>query len=407
MTAQPTTYLEKAIAGELDELRSSTAGRNNKLFSVATRLYSFVEAGVSDETTMHDLLTEEGLAIGLTRNEVRSTLKSARKRAANMSEADRQALAAKCQGQRYTAAQTAPAAPELCDPPGGAWQATGLALVRWARRQLEAAPAAQDYLIGRGLSLRTISAAGLGYNPTGRWSERRWWGLAPDQDGNERIWLPSGIVIPYAIGGELWKLAIRRDVVKPDQERYKTLPGSANALYNADALQPGRPAMLVEGVFDALSVQQAASDLIAPVASGTSGARRVRWLSRLALCSEVLVSLDADGPGDEASHYWCGVLENARRWRPYFDDAAAMLEAEQDVRGWVLSGLIEALNAGGPAPWAAGASGLWQDVRAYWQGELAARPDALTRLAGICQARGYDYEATMEALGGSSWQSSN
>jgi 5S rRNA maturation endonuclease (ribonuclease M5) len=398
MTTASTTYLDRAIAGELDELRSSTAGRNNKLFVVAARLYAFVEAGASDEQTMSDLLTTEGLATGLHRDEVRSTLKSARKRATHMSEADRQALAAKCQGQRHTAHQTAPSAPELCEAPGEAWQATGAAFAEWAKLCLWASQGAMNCLLGRGLSLKTISAAHLGYNPTGRWSERSKWGLAPDPDGNTRMWLPAGIVIPWYAAGELWKLSIRREVVKGDQERYKTISGSANALYNADALQFGTPAMLVEGVFDALAVQQTAGDLVAAVASGTSGARRVRWLSSLALCSEVLISLDADRPGDEASHYWCEVLDNARRHRPYYADPSQMLQDEQDVRDWVLSGLIAALNSGGPAPWAAAASGLWVDVRAYWQGELAAQSGALGRLQGICQARGYDYDATVEAL---------
>jgi DNA primase len=259
-------------------------------------------------------------------------------------------------------------------------------------------PQAMLYLRGRGLTGTTIHAAWLGYNPSGRWSERSKWGLGPDAEGHIRMWLPAGIVIPWYISGALWKLTIRREVVKGDQERYKTISGSANALYNADTLQPGQPAMLVEGVFDALAVQQVAGDLVAAVASGTSGARRVRWLSSLALCSEVLISLDADGPGDEASHYWCEVLENAQRHRPYYADPSQMLQDEQDVRDWVLSGLIAALNSGGPAPWAAAASGLWVDVRAYWQGELAAQSEALGRLRGICQARGWDYEATVEAL---------
>jgi hypothetical protein len=395
-TASATTYLDRAIAGELDELQSSTSGRNVTLFKVAARLYAFVEAGACDETTISDLLSDAALATGLHRDEVRSTLRSARKRAAGMSEADRQALAAKCQGQRYTAIQAAPAAPELCDAPDEAWQAAAGAFVRWAR--MDMGGGACDYLNNRGLTDETIIGAQLGHNPAGRWSERAKWGLGPDEDGHTRMWLPAGIVIPWYAGGALWKLTIRRETVKQDQERYKTISGSANALYNADALQPGTPAMLVEGVFDALAVQQTAGDLVAPVASGTSGARRVRWLSRLALASEVLVSLDADGPGDEASGYWCGVLDNARRHRPYYADPSQMLQDEQDVRDWVLSGLIAALNSDRPAPWAAAASGLWADVRAYWQGELAAQSAALGRLQGICQAHGYDYEMTVEAL---------
>ena len=50
--------------------------------------------------------------------------------------------------------------------------------------------------------------------------------------------------------------------------------------------------------------------------------------------------MDADAGGEEAAHYWLGVLQhNARRWRPLFDDPAAMLQAGLDVRLWVEAGL--------------------------------------------------------------------
>lgn len=397
MTTVPsTTYLDRAIAGELAELHGTQAGRNNTLFHVAARLYAFVEAGACDEATMTDLLNDAGRSTGLGRDEVRSTLKSARRRAATMSEADRQALAAKCAGQPVMTYQVEPAAPEACEPPSEQWQATAGGLVTWSQHQLYAHPAPVAYLRKRGFDEETIFGESLGYNPVGRWSERSKWGLAPDQDGNTRMWLPAGIVIPWYADGALWKLSLRRETVKKDQERYKTISGSANALYGADALAPGKPAMLVEGVFDALAVRQAAGDLVATVASGTSGARRVRWLSRLALCSEVLVSLDADGPGDEASRYWLDVLPNARRHRPWWSDPAQMLQDGADVRAWVLSGLRQEPQA---APWAAeGALGLWQDVRAYWQGELAQQSAALERLRTICGARGYGYQETTEAL---------
>ncbi|MBE7556797.1 MAG: toprim domain-containing protein [Anaerolineales bacterium] len=89
------------------------------------------------------------------------------------------------------------------------------------------------------------------------------------------------------------------------------------ALYNADALVRGQPVMLLEGEIDCLTVLQAAGDLVVPVATGSvSGARRPRWLARLARASMVLVALDADRAGDTNTRYWLQVLPNARRWRP-------------------------------------------------------------------------------------------
>lgn len=291
------------------------------------------------------------------------------------------------------AADLPPVPPVACEAPPQKWREAAAGLVFWAQGYIDQA---LPYLTGRGLAEKTIRAAGLGYNPAGRWSERSRWGLPKDEDGNERLWIPAGIVIPWYVGGHLWKISIRRDVVKDGQDRYKTLPGSSNALYNADALQPGRPAALVEGPFDALAVQQAAGDLCGAAACGTSGARRIRWISALALCEKVLVALDADDAGDHAARYWLEVLPNARRLRPYYGDPAQLLQDGQDVRGWLRAGL----GGGDAAPWATDASGAWAEVRDYWRGEVAANSAALERLARICRERGYDYEATVEVLRG-------
>ena len=77
-----------------------------------------------------------------------------------------------------------------------------------------------------------------------------------------------------------------------------------------------------------------------PVATGsTGGARRMHWLARLALCSVVLVAYDADAAGEAAAGYWVEVLDKARRWRPYWEDANAMAQDGADVRAWVAAGV--------------------------------------------------------------------
>lgn len=394
MTTQPSTYLDRTIAGALADLKSTSGSRNAMLFQKACHLYAFSEAGCADESTLTDELTTAGSDIGLTASEIRDTLKSARKRAAGIDAETRQGLRAKCNGQGHTY-QTNPdrvTAPEACEPPCAQWQATGQAFVDYARRCFDYGGAACDYLNGRGLTDATIMAAQLGHNPTGRWSERSKWGL-PAEGDNTRIWIPQGIVIPWYVGGVLWKISIRKVHTKPGDKPYKTLPGSANALYNAGAITAGHPAMLVEGVFDALSVQQEAGDLIAPVACGTSGARRARWIAQLALAEPILNSLDADAAGDDC-RYWMDALAPAvRSWRPYWDDPSRMLQDGADVRGWVLAGLGKAA-----APWAT-AGGMSVLTRDYWRGEVERQSPALARLEKICQEQGYDYQATIAALG--------
>ncbi|MCP4536522.1 MAG: hypothetical protein GY832_05195, partial [Chloroflexi bacterium] len=116
--------------------------------------------------------------------------------------------------------------------------------------------------------------------------------------------------------------------------------GGGNPLYNAEALNAGKPALLVDGELDVLTAAQEAGDLVAPVATGsTSGARRARWIARLALCPSVLVAFDTDEPGEKAAHYWLNVLDNANRWRPYCKDVNAMIVDGFNLRKWLFVAL--------------------------------------------------------------------
>ena len=264
--------------------------------------------------------------------------------------------------------------PNLLRPPGEAWQKKAGAFVGECQRRLwkdtRAATSALRYLRDRGLREETIRTAGLGLNPSDRWPLRTSWGLEPREEKRDggRIWLPRGIVIPWwKIGGGLWKFRVRRpsgDVAKNGGPKYvqaaAVRPGSdgkpewsSNALYGAHALRAGRPAVLVEGAFDALAITQEARTqvpfpkgrpLVAAVACSTSGARRPHWIAKLATARPVLVAFDADenGAGEEASQYWVNILPNAVRHAPSSgsNDPAEMLEKGEDVRAWVEEGLF-------------------------------------------------------------------
>lgn len=225
------------------------------------------------------------------------------------------------------------------EPPGDTWQAR-------ARRVLPEFTAALwspdgeralRWLRDRMLSDETIRDACLGYNPADHWESWDTWGLEP-RSGKRGIWLPRGIAIPWQIGDDVWRLSIRRPVTGKDRgPKYLSIAGSGNGLYNAADLNPHRPAQILEGELDTLTVKQLAADLVVPVATGaTSGSRRLQWIARLAICPLVLVSFDAEqDKGDKASLYWLDVLANAIRWRPYWEDVNAMAQAGMDVRLWV------------------------------------------------------------------------
>jgi len=235
-----------------------------------------------------------------------------------------------------------PTLPDVATPPGAAWQARAWELTTQYQEALWDAtnPRALAWLEGRGLTRETIQRAGLGYNSTDVHENYTAWGLPEKHDdhGNPlQVWLPRGVVIPWFVGPDLWRLNIRRPTGKP---KYIGPAGFGNGLYNADQLTPGKPAIMVEGEFDALLIEQTAGDLITPVATGsTEGARRARWLALLALCSVVLVAFDNDQAGEKARRWWLERLPGAYYWRPYWGDASTMAGDGVSLRSWLCAGL--------------------------------------------------------------------
>ena len=222
-------------------------------------------------------------------------------------------------------------APPPLRPPNDTWQGRAEAVAVEAERALWSREGTQalSYLRHRGFTDETIRAVRLGYISHDRREGPERWGLPSD---HRPVWLPRGITIPWRAGGSIWRLNIRRPSGKP---KYIGPAGNANGLYGADGLHPGRPAMIVEGEFDALAVAQEAGGLVDAVATGsTCGARHTRWRRKLVTASVALVAYDADDAGEEAAAWWLKVLPRVHRLIPD-GDPSAMLQAGMDLREWV------------------------------------------------------------------------
>jgi hypothetical protein len=113
---------------------------------------------------------------------------------------------------------------------------------------------------------------------------------------------------------ELWRVSAKsllNDGKQPPFAGFK--PG----LYHGHALDPAKPALLVEGEIDALTALQEAGELIVPVATGgAASGREASWLGRLSRLPLVLVAFDNDRAGDQGAAWWVDQLPNARRLRP-------------------------------------------------------------------------------------------
>lgn len=152
--------------------------------------------------------------------------------------------------------------------------------------------------------------------------------------------MPRGIVIPWWVRDELWRLNVRcplRDAeIAQGEAKYIGPAGSSNGFYNVDGIVAGHPVMLLEGELDTCIVQHCAGDLFKPVASSsTSGSRRTPWLARLVLAPCVLVTYNNDTPGKLTSDYWLSTLISARRWCPYWSDVNGMAQNGVNMGDWI------------------------------------------------------------------------
>jgi len=220
------------------------------------------------------------------------------------------------------------------EAPCQAWQSSAKAFVKYCTDILwsEQGQGPLDYLRSRGLKDETIKAAELGYNP----AELLRPGVKWEREKPVKLW--QGIIIPWFIGEDLWRITIRDEKVAEGSNRYKQVVGGSNGLYMGFSLHYDRPVIITEGEFDALSIAQEAGHHVSVVATGsTEGAHTARWLAALARKDLVLVAFDAEEKGDIAAQWWLDRLENAHRLRPWWEDANKMLQDKIDLlNDWIL-----------------------------------------------------------------------
>jgi hypothetical protein len=292
--------------------------------------------------------------------------------------------------------------------PSATWQRAALAAVEAAEAYLWSnrpdARAALAYLrTARGLSDETIRRYRLGYNPA--WCRTDW-----RKDDGKPAGLPPGIVIPWLSGGELYKVNVRCRIGglaaalgipdetmggKPSPKYLQLAGGTSAALYNADAIQPGKPALIVEGEFDAMIAGQN-QDVAAPVTFGSaSNGVAPRWAKKLAEARVVLAALDNDRAGSQGKQRIVKALPFAYAVSvPGGKDVTDYVLAGNDLQAWIV-GELAAVAAEGAADRPVAA---WpENLPAKWESNLMTyggkRGAALARLfrAVLIYARDRDF----------------
>ena len=178
------------------------------------------------------------------------------------------------------------------------------AAVRFYAGQLRRSPQAQTYLASRGVGPDTARRLGLGYAPgrglrahmesQGFTAERLMDSGLVSEKGAERF--AGMVVVPDTAHGRVRWLAGR--AIDPTRSpRFQSLPGPKPVLGLGRLGPAPRWLVLTEGLFDWLALTQ--WGLPACAALGTQGMERVA--PALRGCSRVLLALDSDDAGREAS----------------------------------------------------------------------------------------------------------
>ncbi len=217
------------------------------------------------------------------------------------------------------------------EPPEWDWQHRAECVVSQAEETLwsDVGEPALKYLIGRGLTTRTIRSARLGYVP----GDFRGWRLMEGMD------VPCGITIPWFASGALWAVKVRRAYGTPKYQQIKG--GNVNGLYGADGLADRDVALFCEGEFDALLARQEAGNLVAPVTlSSATAILSSRWYAELTHCHTILVAYDRDAAGEKGANR---LLSLSPRFReitvPQGNDISDFYLNGGDVYDWIAAQL--------------------------------------------------------------------
>ena len=219
------------------------------------------------------------------------------------------------------------------DPPTKKWQERAWTLIERAEDSLwnERGMDALDWLRARGLSDPTICAARMGYIPKNFTDAPEVWGTP--NDNPRPFYFFEGILIPGIIGSTVWYLKMR-PTHPHDGQKYKHVRGGKQALYLADTLTNGRPAVFCEGELDANLLGQEVRDLadVVTLASATSKLNLATWGLYLLRPSSFILAYDMDKAGEEAAAKLAWLHDAQRLHIP------ALREGDKDVSDYYKSG---------------------------------------------------------------------
>ncbi len=232
--------------------------------------------------------------------------------------------------------------PKVIEPPSQIWQETMGKFVPWTANNLANSPtgkAAAFLCDDRYLQDKTTSGLLIGWNPKDMYIPKEKLGLVEYQ--RNHVWLPAGIVIPFADSRGLHRVRIRRWNSEPP---YYFVPGGKSSPMIIDG--PASVVLVVESELDACLLAQEAGDLCQVVALGNAQIRPdVPLFEALQASKIVLLALDTDEAGASSSWgWWRQQFPQVKRWPTIKGkDPTAAMQNGLNLRDWVKAGMQEVL----------------------------------------------------------------
>lgn len=192
----------------------------------------------------------------------------------------------------------------------------------------------------RGLLTETIHENKIGWNPIKTFYTRESWGLGKYiKSGKEqKLFVPSGIVIPTYVNSVLQKVKIRRSDWQMGAvfQKYHIVAGS-NDHVSIFGKTSNPFAVIVEAELDALLIAQEVGNQFCSVALGGATKRpdliTHQWLRSKEL---ILFCLDFDPAGKQAYAYWKQTYPNLKPWpTPFEKGPGDAFQKGLDLKEWL------------------------------------------------------------------------
>jgi hypothetical protein len=241
-------------------------------------------------------------------------------------------------------------APVEPGPVPALWSEKAESFVNHARERLENTPAAIAELEARGISMATARACRLGWNDQDKYPPVSAWGMPRElkADGKEKkVWLPTGLVLPWMENGRVVKIKIRRELTAasylPEQKYWEVVGGLRNRPHIY-----GRPEwtkwVLVETERDGVLVWQEVRHMqVGCMALGGATKRPDAMAAEILRRSDLILdALDADAAGaKQAWSFWAREFPQSVRWPapPSLGKDVGDAVGKMSVAEWVAAGI--------------------------------------------------------------------